>query len=143
MVAGTSRCSMEDKEKATDFTKTGPDGEGWVLLANATEVQAFCKDHPKLYHQRLAEHSAKHVCAYFGTWGFAEGGQTNGVVFLRYEFRGGLRAAKPGEVFDPTGMVGIFGHDLYKEYNKISKKRPCHVWQRAQHGEIALDFCVG
>ena len=141
--AGTVSCTMKGISEAYEFTKTGPDGVGWVEL-DAAALKAFCAGAgQKLYHQRLAEHAAKHVCALFGTWGFTAGDTTRSVVFLRYEFKGGLAAAAPGDVFDPTTMVGVFGHDLYKDYVKVGKTRAAHVWQRAAHGEIAVDFCVG
>ena len=142
-VKGTARCTMKGTEEMREFEKVGPDGNKWELLGDFA-VKEFCEEHKKLYHQRLAEHSGKHVCALFGTWGFKEEDKTTSVVFLRYEFRGSLSRMQPKEVFDPTTTVGIFGHELYKEYKKISKKTgQAHMWKRDEHGEIAVDFCVG
>lgn len=141
-IEGRTHCTMEGREETKNFMHQGPDGNGWVALDQNT-IKTFCENHQKLYHQRLAEHSTKHVCAFYGNWGFTADGETRGVIFLRYEFRGILRQQRPEEVFDPTHTVGVFGHDLYKEYKKVSRQRPVHVWQRDGHGEIALDFCVG
>lgn len=142
---GTAYCSIEGNEETKQFTKVGPDGNGWVLLDGEAGVKKFCDDNPKLYHQRLAEHSKKHVCAFFGGWGFSADGSTTSVVFLRYEFKGGLKSEKPKDVIqDPTTMVGIAGHELYKDYKKVRAKRgSVCVWQRDQAGEIAINFCVG
>lgn len=141
---GRASCSIKDEGEDRDFVKTGPDGAAWALLGDADGVKQFCAQHPKLYHQRLAEHSAKHVCALHGTWGFTADGRTSSVVFLRYEFKGKLAEQAPDEVFDPATTVGIFGHDLYKEYLKVLRRRGyANVWQRDAHGEIALDFCIG
>jgi hypothetical protein len=142
-IQGTAHCSMTNTAEQRTFTKEGPDGPLWVLMSDA-EVKAFC-DGPgiKLYHNRLAEHSTKHLCAFHGTWGFKFDDQAHSVSFLRYEYKGKLAAQRPEEVFDPATTLGVFGPDLYKEYKKIGAKRAVHVWQREKHGEIAIDFCVG
>jgi hypothetical protein len=144
---GKAYCSMEAKVEDREFEKVGPDGNGWVLLNGAAEVKAFCDVNMKLFHQRLAVHHGKHVCAYFGGWGFTADGVTTSVVFLRYEFKGKLSSAAPTEAFKADIMdttVGIFGHDLYKYYKKaLNKQPPPHVWKRDAHGEIAINFCVG
>lgn len=114
------RCTYKDTE--TTEERRGIDN-GWTLLSTTEQnLRNF------LYGDGTGPHT---------------------VVFLRYEFKGGLRrvmGARPGvdKIRDDPTLYTVLGHDVFKTYRKLQnlKGKDVHVWQRDEHGEIAVDFCV-
>lgn len=151
-VDGWMRCTMDGSSVDSSTKRSvrgGPDGPNWVRLSD-DQLATFCNAYPKLYHNRLAEHKGKHLCCKFGTWAFKSPDPSEGhcaVQFLRYNYVAAGRIVamqQPGHVFGED-VLGVMSNDLLKTYNKnktMGKYTP-HVWQRANAGEIAVDFCVG
>lgn len=150
----TIRCTVQNTSTAGRLKAID---NGWELLGDAAELKTFFYgDGIKLFHQGLKEHAHKHVCAAHSTWAFdaQDGSPVCSVVFLRYEFRGGLKKEMGGSQPSDEKIIWLaenegtlhtlIGPEVYKDWKKNNFfRRPAHVWKRAQHGEIACDFCVG
>ena len=107
----------------------------------------------------MLEHRGKdffgHVCAGYGTWAFDARDSTYVccVVFLHYSIP--KKANKLlGEVDSGSGSkkFQFNGATLLEKYQSLNNTmnagqraahgRAAHVWERATHGEIAIDFCL-
>jgi hypothetical protein len=130
-------------EKLLNNKTLGPDA-GWILHQPET-LQAFCQgEGKKLVHRGRKTYN--HVCAYYGEWAFDAQDSTyiRCVTFLHYRTPS-KAAAMLGDVDEGAGtkVFTFSGDDLWATYKSLlDEEDGVHVWQRASHGEIAIDFCL-
>jgi len=144
-ILGLSRCTAfrPALEKLVSNRTLGPD-HGWELLSE-DEIRDFCVNAgQKLQHRGRSGYD--HVCAAHSAWAFDahDSSYIRCVVFLHYHVpRKALGIL--GDVDHGSGakMFNLAGEDLLLEYRRVqAEENEAHVWKRASHGEIAIDFCL-